>query len=62
MLDLWDSYEDDALVIDKDAGVFLDPAKVHLTNHKGKVFSVQGRSTWRPRRRGRPVVVQAGAS
>ncbi len=42
VLDLWDSYEDDAIVIDKESGVFLDPDKVHLTNHKGKYFSVTG--------------------
>jgi N-acetyl-S-(2-succino)cysteine monooxygenase len=62
VLDLWDSYEDDALVIDKDTGVFLDPQKVHLTNHKGKVFEVQGPLNVARSPQGRPVVVQAGAS
>jgi len=62
VLDLWDSYEDDALVIDKDTGVFLDPTKVHFTNHKGKVFDVQGPLNVARSPQGRPVVVQAGAS
>jgi FMN-dependent oxidoreductase (nitrilotriacetate monooxygenase family) len=62
VLDLWDSYEDDALVIDKNSGVFLDPAKVHLVNHKGKVFDVQGPLNVARSPQGRPVVVQAGAS
>ncbi|MBI4923078.1 MAG: LLM class flavin-dependent oxidoreductase [Devosia nanyangense] len=62
VLDLWDSYEDDALVIDKNTGVFLDPDRVHLVNHKGKVFSVQGPLNVARSPQGRPVVVQAGAS
>lgn len=62
VLDLWDSYEDDAIVADRDTGVFLDPAKVHLTNHQGKVFSVQGPLNVARSPQGRPVVVQAGAS
>jgi N-acetyl-S-(2-succino)cysteine monooxygenase len=49
-------------VIDKDTGVFLDPEKVHFTNHKGKVFDVQGPLNVARSPQGRPVVVQAGAS
>lgn len=62
VLDLWDSYEDDAIVIDKQSGVFVDPDKVHLTNHKGKYFSVTGPLNVARSPQGRPVVVQAGAS
>jgi N-acetyl-S-(2-succino)cysteine monooxygenase len=62
VLDLWDSYEDDAIVIDKESGVFLDPNKVHLTNHKGQFFSVSGPLNVARSPQGRPVVVQAGAS
>jgi N-acetyl-S-(2-succino)cysteine monooxygenase len=62
VLDLWDSYEDDAIVADKDSGIFLDPGKVHLTNHKGKFFSVSGPLNVARSPQGRPVVVQAGAS
>jgi FMN-dependent oxidoreductase (nitrilotriacetate monooxygenase family) len=42
--------------------VFLDPDKVHLVNHKGKVFDVQGPLNVARSPQGRPVVVQAGAS
>ncbi len=62
VLDLWDSYEDDAIVADKDSGIFLDPDKVHLTNHQGKYFSVSGPLNVARSPQGRPVLVQAGAS
>lgn len=62
VLDLWDSYEDNAIIADKQAGVFLDPAKVHRINHKGKVFDVAGPLNVARSPQGRPVVVQAGAS
>lgn len=62
VLDLWDSYEDDALIRDKQSGVFVDPDKVHRVNHKGKVFSVAGPLNVARSPQGRPVVVQAGAS
>lgn len=62
VLDLWDSYEDDALVRDKQSGIFLDPDKVHRINHKGKYFSVAGPLNVARSPQGRPVVVQAGAS
>ncbi|MDH3603438.1 MAG: NtaA/DmoA family FMN-dependent monooxygenase, partial [Candidatus Tectomicrobia bacterium] len=39
---LWDSWEDDAFVRDKETGEFIDPAKMHRLNHKGEFFSVQG--------------------
>ena len=62
VLDLWDSYEDDAIVADKASGIFLDPEKVHRINHKGKVFEVAGPLNLARSPQGRPVVVQAGAS
>ena len=62
VLDLWDSYEDDALIRDKASGVFLDPDKVHRVNHKGRIFDVAGPLNVARSPQGRPVVVQAGAS
>ena len=62
VLDLWDSYEDDALIRDKASGVFLDPEKVHRVNHQGKIFTVAGPLNVARSPQGRPVVVQAGAS
>jgi FMN-dependent oxidoreductase (nitrilotriacetate monooxygenase family) len=62
VLDLWDSYEDDALIQDKESGVYLDPNKVHKINHQGKFFEVAGPLNVARSPQGRPVVVQAGAS
>src|SRR5690606_12368645 len=62
VLDLWDSYEDDALVIDKESGIFLDPTKVHKLDHHGQFFDVAGPLNVARSPQGRPVVVQAGAS
>ncbi len=39
---LWDTWEDDALVLDRVGGVFADPKKVHELNQTGKWFSVRG--------------------
>ena len=35
---LWDSWDDDAFMRDKESGVFFDPAKMHTLNHRGKHF------------------------
>jgi N-acetyl-S-(2-succino)cysteine monooxygenase len=62
VLGLWDSWEDDAIVADKESGLYFDPAKLHHLNHKGKYFSVRGPLTVRRSPQGRPVIVQAGQS
>ncbi len=59
---LWDSWADDALVQDVESGVFFDPAKMHVLNHKGPYFSVRGPLNIARAPQGWPVVVQAGAS
>ncbi|EFM11955.1 Nitrilotriacetate monooxygenase component A/pristinamycin IIA synthase subunit A [Paenibacillus curdlanolyticus YK9] len=59
---LWDSWEDDAFVRDKEAGVFFDPAKLHTLNHQGEFFSVQGPLNIARSKQGHPVVFQAGSS
>ena len=38
VLGLWDSFEDDAFPRDKVSGRYLDPAKMHILNHKGPHF------------------------
>lgn len=59
---LWASWEPDAIVMDREAGVFADHAKVHAVNFKGRFFSSRGPlNTARPPQ-GRPVLVQAGGS
>jgi alkanesulfonate monooxygenase len=62
MLGLWDTFEDDAFVLDKQAGLFFDPDKLHMLNHKGKHFQVRGPLMMRRSPQGRPVIVHAGQS
>ncbi|MFC4777956.1 LLM class flavin-dependent oxidoreductase [Paenibacillus sp. GCM10023252] len=59
---LWDSWEDDAFVRDKENGVFFDKEKLHTLNHKGEFFSVQGPLNIARSKQGGPVIFQAGAS
>jgi FMN-dependent oxidoreductase (nitrilotriacetate monooxygenase family) len=62
MLGLWDTFEDDAFVMDKASGLFVDPDKLHMLNHKGKHFQVRGPLMMRRSPQGRPVIVHAGQS
>ena len=62
MLGLWDSWDDDAFVRDKDSGLFFEPAARHVLNHKGKHFAVRGPLNVPRPPQGYPVLVQAGAS
>ncbi len=39
---LWDSWEDDAFVYDKNKGRFFLPQKMHVLNHVGENFTVRG--------------------
>ncbi|MET2829389.1 LLM class flavin-dependent oxidoreductase [Mesorhizobium shangrilense] len=39
---LWQGWDADALLFDKSGGRFHDPEKMHLLDHKGEFFSVQG--------------------
>src|ERR1700678_4100230 len=59
---LWDSWADDAFVRDVENGVFFDPDKMHVLNHKGLYLSVRGPLSVARPIQGWPVVVQAGAS
>ncbi len=59
---LFDSWEKDAVVLDREGGVYADPSKVHTIDHKGKYYQVRGPLNTVPSPQGRPVFVQAGAS
>ena len=59
---LWDSWDDDAFVRDKDSGLFFEPGKMHYLNHKGNDYSVRGPLNVPRSPQGQPVLVQAGAS
>ncbi|MBP2000235.1 FMN-dependent oxidoreductase (nitrilotriacetate monooxygenase family) [Paenibacillus shirakamiensis] len=59
---LWDSWEDEAIVMDRRAGQFADPSKVREIHHEGDVFSVRGPLNVPRSPQGYPVLVQAGSS
>lgn len=60
---LWlKSWEPGALVRDRRAGIYVDPAKVHPINHRGEYFSVRGPHQTEPSPQGKPVYFQATAS
>jgi FMN-dependent oxidoreductase (nitrilotriacetate monooxygenase family) len=59
---LWDSWEDDAFVYDKGAGIFFDPDKLNTLNHVGEFFKVKGPLNIARSRQGQPVIFQAGLS
>jgi FMN-dependent oxidoreductase (nitrilotriacetate monooxygenase family) len=59
---LWESWDDDALVMDREAGIFADPDKVHEINHRGKWFNARGPLTVPRTPQGRPAILQAGQS
>ena len=59
---LWDTWEDDAVVMDRANGVVIDPSKVHPLNHDGKHFRVRGPLNLPRAVQGYPVLAQAGSS
>jgi len=59
---LWDSWADEAFIRDVEHGIFFDPDKLHVLNHKGKYLSVRGPLNIARPIQGWPVIVQAGAS
>lgn len=59
---LWDSWQDDAFIRDKQSGIYADTKKLHLLNHRGNHFSVRGPLNIARPPQGYPVLVQAGAS
>ena len=60
---LWeDSWEDDAVVRDRESGVYTDPEKVHAIDYDGEYFSVPGPHSCEPSPQRTPVLFQAGSS
>jgi FMN-dependent oxidoreductase (nitrilotriacetate monooxygenase family) len=59
---LWDSWADDAFIRDVASGVYFDPAKLHVLNHRGEHLKVRGPLNIARPIQGWPVIVQAGAS
>ncbi len=58
----WNSWADDALLLDRAARRFADPAKVSRLDHKGQYFSSRGPFTVPRTPQGHPVIIQAGQS
>jgi FMN-dependent oxidoreductase (nitrilotriacetate monooxygenase family) len=59
---LWDSWEEDALVLDEATGIFANPDRVHRIDHQGEHFRVRGPLNSPRSVQGRPLLVQAGSS
>ena len=59
---LWDSFADDAFIRDVENGVYFDPDRMHVLNHKGEYFKVRGPLNIARPVQGWPLIVQAGAS
>src|ERR1700684_895401 len=62
LMGLWDTWDDDAFVRDKESGRFFHPDKLHDLNHRGEHFSVLGALNIPRSPQGHPVIVQAGGS
>ncbi len=59
---LWDSIDDDAILLDRDSGLFADPARIRRINHDGK-YPEGPRSAERAAPSPGPsLIVQAGSS
>lgn len=60
---LWErSWDDDAVVRDRERGVYTDPARVHPIRHQGRYFDVPGFHLSEPSPQRTPFLYQAGAS
>ncbi|MEH7098257.1 LLM class flavin-dependent oxidoreductase [Neobacillus vireti] len=59
---LWDSWEDEAILLDKVNGMFADKQKVHEIHHNGEFFNVRGPLNLPRSPQKRPVLFQAGTS
>ncbi|MEU4269484.1 LLM class flavin-dependent oxidoreductase [Streptomyces sp. NPDC026092] len=59
---LWDSWEDDAILLDREGGVYADTDRVRQIDHRGEYFGVQGPLNVPRSPQGHPLLVQAGSS
>ena len=59
---LWDSWEDEAILLDKPNGKFSNPDRVHPINHTGDFFSVRGPLNAPRPLQGNPPVIQRDAT
>lgn len=59
---LWDSWDDEAVVRDRQTGQYFKPEGVHRLNHIGRHFQVAGPLNAPRSKQGQPVIFQAGSS
>lgn len=59
---LWNSWDEDAIVMDRAGDVFADPQKVRAINFEGEYFRCKGPLNVPRSPQGRPVITQAGQS
>ena len=60
---LWEgSWDDDAVIVDREHRRYADPAKVRYINHKGENFQVEGPHLCEPSRQRTPLLYQATGS
>lgn len=59
---LWDCWADDAIVANRETGLYIDPAKVKPLDHDGEFFKVKGPLNISRAPQGHPIISQAGGS
>jgi FMN-dependent oxidoreductase (nitrilotriacetate monooxygenase family) len=59
---LWDSWESEAVVAEKESGRYADPSRLHGVDHAGRHFQVAGPLNVERPPQGYPLLVQAGSS
>jgi long-chain alkane monooxygenase len=60
---LWEGgWADDAVLCDRERGIYTDPARVRRVRHRGRRFHVDAVPLWEPSPQRTPVLYQAGAS
>lgn len=58
----WDTWDDDAIILNKETALFADPNKVRRLDYKGRFLSSRGPFTVPRSPQGHPVIIQAGQS
>lgn len=60
--ELWDSWDDDTLLYNRETGKFLNPDKIRPIHHEGKFYKVKGPINIPRPPQGHPIIVTASAS
>ncbi len=60
--EFWDSWAPDAVVADRENGIYVDPSRIRVVEHRGPQFDVRGVATLPRAPQGHPVLLQAGDS